>query len=399
MNEQDTDGTCAAPRPGDVKGKAAGLRSESFYEDLSGSSGSGPTVFYDGEEIEDLCSVLGDGERAAAAQKVSTWAAAVAELADGRKLQVPKAMPFLPTENEVSLLRQAEGEPETLALADICCLRLMEKPAGFPVPDGRCGVEIIETVDGQRHKVYVPADQPRPHGILGFSSGICTPATCSSYNYLFFPERNVEYRCQDLLLGEILVSRGVIGKEQLDQAVQEHKRLRGRRLGRILAEQAGILPAIVDMEVEKVYRAETSLRVGEILIQAGLVSQEQVAEALTVQERLKKMRIGEFLVDQRILAEEEVFAALADKFRLPFVDLRQQKLSRKVIDMLPAALARRHLLLPLACRGPVLEVATMTPELPLKSMVLEQTGLELRKVLARPGQLRAAHRQLYGEAA
>ena len=62
------------------------------------------------------------------------------------------------------------------------------------------------------------------------------------------------------------------------------------------------------------------VRVGEILIAAGLVTQEQVNTALQDQDENKKKKIGQLLVEHGFVTEDQLLVALAAKFRLTFID-------------------------------------------------------------------------------
>ena len=95
---------------------------------------------------------------------------------------------------------------------------------------------------------------------------------------------------------------------------------------------------------------------------AGLVNEEQILAALEYQERLRSKKLGQFLVEKGILQEKDIYLALAEKFRMPFVDLRQQKVSRAVLGLLPREVIQRLHVLPLALRDSSLVVATLMPD-------------------------------------
>jgi len=75
-------------------------------------------------------------------------------------------------------------------------------------------------------------------------------------------------------------------------------------------------------------------RVGEILIAAGLVTQEQVNAALQNQDESKKKRIGQLLIEHGFVTEDQLLVALAAKFRLQIVDLSSIVPNMKAIEAL-----------------------------------------------------------------
>jgi hypothetical protein len=61
-------------------------------------------------------------------------------------------------------------------------------------------------------------------------------------------------------------------------------------------------------------------KLGELLIESGLLSADQIEGALEVQKRTGK-RLGEVLVEMKVISEEEIAFALAMQLKIPFVDL------------------------------------------------------------------------------
>jgi len=62
-------------------------------------------------------------------------------------------------------------------------------------------------------------------------------------------------------------------------------------------------------------------RLGDLLVEAGLLSNEKLHEALSAQKTTGK-RLGQQLVDMSAINEEEVAFALAMQLKIPYVDLK-----------------------------------------------------------------------------
>ena len=104
-------------------------------------------------------------------------------------------------------------------------------------------------------------------------------------------------------------------------------------------------------------------RLGEFLVREGLVTREQVARAVA-EHQTTGMRLGYCLVKLGFVAEVELTKALARQFRMPAVDLSRFEPDPRVVKLVPADLAVRHLVLPLKREGRTLTVALADPANP-----------------------------------
>ncbi|NLH49612.1 MAG: type II secretion system ATPase GspE [Myxococcales bacterium] len=88
-------------------------------------------------------------------------------------------------------------------------------------------------------------------------------------------------------------------------------------------------------------------RLGEILIEMGLVSAAQVDEALEAQ-REKGGRIGEVLMRMKLVTEIQVLQALARQLGLPFHEkIVPEEIDATLISKIPIAYAKRKMVLPM----------------------------------------------------
>ncbi len=82
------------------------------------------------------------------------------------------------------------------------------------------------------------------------------------------------------------------------------------------------------------------VRLGDLLIQQGLLTDEQLKLALEEQKRSGR-KLGRIFVDSGYVTEEGISKALARQLQIPFIDLRTFSLKPEVIQKLPEAQARR----------------------------------------------------------
>jgi type IV pilus assembly protein PilB len=101
-------------------------------------------------------------------------------------------------------------------------------------------------------------------------------------------------------------------------------------------------------------------RLGEILLREGLVTREQLGQALTEQKNTKH-RLGYVLVKLGLVQELEITKVLARQYRMPAVDLTRFEVDPKIIKLVPAEMATKSIVLPLKREGRTLTVAMADP--------------------------------------
>jgi len=96
----------------------------------------------------------------------------------------------------------------------------------------------------------------------------------------------------------------------------------------------------------------TRRRLGEVLVEQGAITAEQLDEALEMQRAAarerRKVRLGTLVVDLGFSTERHVASALASALSLDLVDLASLTLQPEVVRLLPRAVAERHLTIPIA---------------------------------------------------
>ena len=92
-------------------------------------------------------------------------------------------------------------------------------------------------------------------------------------------------------------------------------------------------------EAQKVARRK-KLRLGDVLIEAGAITQDQLEEALAEQKR-SGHKLGRALTDVGAISEKELYAFLAKKMEIDFLDLRSVELKPETVNLLAEVQARR----------------------------------------------------------
>jgi type IV pilus assembly protein PilB len=101
-------------------------------------------------------------------------------------------------------------------------------------------------------------------------------------------------------------------------------------------------------------------RLGETLLRDGLLSREQLTQAL-VEQKASKQRLGYVLVKLGFVPELEITKVLARQFRMPAVDLSRFDVDPKILKLVPGDMATKGVVLPLKREGRTLTVAMADP--------------------------------------
>ena len=102
------------------------------------------------------------------------------------------------------------------------------------------------------------------------------------------------------------------------------------------------------------------LRLGDVLVQQRLISQEQLQQTLELQRTTGK-KVGRLLIETGIITEELLANGLARQLRIPFVNLKTFPFRAEVVKLLPESAARRFRALVLEDKGDTLLVALGDP--------------------------------------
>lgn len=127
---------------------------------------------------------------------------------------------------------------------------------------------------------------------------------------------------------------------------------------------------------------------GSLLVETGLITKDQLAEALDIQASTGRP-IGRVLIDQGLISESDLVRSLAKQVGLEFVDLSERAIDATVASLIPEGLARRYQALPISWDDDVLVVAMADPSNVLAvDDIRALTGAQVRCVVATSAQIR-----------
>ena len=144
----------------------------------------------------------------------------------------------------------------------------------------------------------------------------------------------------------------------------------------------GATPEEVGLETHRPRPKPGAEPFGSLLVRRGLVTEDDVARALIVQEE-SGQKLGETLVSMGVLNQRDLVLALADLLHLPFVDLRRDNPEPSAMNLLPEAIVREHLAIPIRLDEDGLQVAIPgEPSAEVQSLLLKSSEHPIRFVLA-----------------
>jgi type IV pilus assembly protein PilB len=128
-------------------------------------------------------------------------------------------------------------------------------------------------------------------------------------------------------------------------------------------------------------------RLGELLVEQGLMTNEQVQDALRMQHQ-SGLLFGETLVQNKLITEEKIVAVLVNQFGIPYILPSQYQISKDLLEIFEPAMMRRYQFVPMDSIGSVLVIAiagSLTEEV-LKE-IEGQTGCTLQLFLTKMSEI------------
>jgi type IV pilus assembly protein PilB len=141
-------------------------------------------------------------------------------------------------------------------------------------------------------------------------------------------------------------------------------------------------------------------RIGELLVEAGVLSQQQLEQALFAQ-RKDGRKLGQLLIELGLVGEVQLTQTLSRQLSVPWVSLYHVDFSRSLLNLVPRVVAERYSLVPIFVRrvrnqGETLYVAMDDPtsEGAIEE-VARAASLPVKPMIACPSDIRAAIRVYY----
>ena len=102
-------------------------------------------------------------------------------------------------------------------------------------------------------------------------------------------------------------------------------------------------------------------RLGDILLDSGKITREQLEIAINKHNSIKNKKLGEILIELGYVSEEDILDLLKKQLDIPIVDLSHYYIDPKIIALVPESIARKYNLIPIDIEDGELLVAMSDP--------------------------------------
>ncbi len=124
------------------------------------------------------------------------------------------------------------------------------------------------------------------------------------------------------------------------------------------------------------------MKLGELLIKEGKISEQMLDKALEEQKK-DGARLGSTLIKLGFIKEEELLTTLSKHFGVKSIDLRKKELDESVLKLIPGELAGKYLVVPVSRFGHTLSVAMINPgDVAAIEDIEFATGFEVKPMVA-----------------
>jgi len=135
--------------------------------------------------------------------------------------------------------------------------------------------------------------------------------------------------------------------------------------------------------------------IGEALVEAGLITNEQLENALTLRKG-KNKRLGKILLELGYATEFQIAEALSKQQKLPLVDCSKYNLSKELLKLVPRNIAEKAIVLPLEMKDKKLLLAMADPlDWSTIDDITFTTGLKVQAAVSPETELVAAIEKYY----
>ncbi len=101
-------------------------------------------------------------------------------------------------------------------------------------------------------------------------------------------------------------------------------------------------------------------RIGEVLLERGVINRQQLEKSLAHQQAHGGL-LGQILIELGFATEEEIALALTAQYGFPYLPLENYELDEGVMQLIPEHVARQYCLIPVDRIGNALTVAMSDP--------------------------------------
>ncbi len=134
-------------------------------------------------------------------------------------------------------------------------------------------------------------------------------------------------------------------------------------------------------------------RFGDILVEEGLIEEDELKKALTLQ-RKSAYKLGQILIKKGLISEEDALKALSKQYEMEYAEKLEPKNIEQLTDKVPLKFVQKYRVVPYFIEDREIRIALTDPSIlhPLDEFRLLFLGYEVNPVLTRESEiLRVIH--------
>ena len=143
------------------------------------------------------------------------------------------------------------------------------------------------------------------------------------------------------------------------------------------------------------------LRLGDVLVNSGVITAEQLQKGLELQKGSGR-KLGETLVDEGITTEENIAKALSSQLGYEMVDLQDISIDEEILNLVPPNILKKHKMIPFEYSRTGMNVLRVAMSDPMNMAAMDDiniiTNLQVEPVVATPRDVMLALDRYYGQA-
>lgn len=158
-------------------------------------------------------------------------------------------------------------------------------------------------------------------------------------------------------LGELLIEQGLISQEQLDEALEMQKMFPDQTVGQLLCRLGYIRESDLSLVLDQKNKRR---KLADILLKEGVIDQQKLSQARELS-RQNDIPLERALLKLRFIDEEQLARSVAAQFDLPYVEIHSISLDPDLARYISSVYAQKHMLVPISMIGNTLTLAMAQP--------------------------------------
>jgi len=158
-------------------------------------------------------------------------------------------------------------------------------------------------------------------------------------------------------LGELLIEQGHISQEQLDEALEMQKMFPDQTVGQLLCRLGYIRESDLSLVLDQKNKRR---KLADILLKEGVIDQQKLSQARELS-RQNDIPLERALLKLRFIDEEQLARSVAAQYDLPYVEIHSISLDPGLARYISSVYAQKHMLVPISMIGNTLTLAMSQP--------------------------------------